>query len=91
MATRFIEARYAGVDGTALLPETAFPYMPGWEPVDSSESVPSLVDGKVAEVLAKVGDDPAKARTALLAEQASSKPRSTLVEQLTQIADGQEA
>lgn len=40
----------------------------------------------VAEVLDRVGDDPDLARAALDAEQASDKPRSTLVDRLTKIA-----
>lgn len=86
MAT-FIEAQHPDVEGTALLPSTAFRHMPGWAPVDSSQKVPSPVDGTVDEVLAAVGDDPVKARVALTAEQASTKPRTTLVEALSNIAD----
>lgn len=40
----------------------------------------------VADVLTRVGDDPDLARAALDAEQASDKPRKTLVDRLTTIA-----
>lgn len=40
----------------------------------------------VAAVLAEVGDDPEKARTALEAEQSRDKPRKTLIDKLTLIA-----
>ena len=39
----------------------------------------------VAEILADVGDDPAKATAALTAEQATDKPRRKLVDALTDI------
>ena len=84
---RFVEARHDGVEGTALLPTTAFRFMPGWTPVDPTEAVPSAAAGTVDQVLADVGDDPGRARTALLAEQANPKPRVTLVKRLTEIAD----
>lgn len=41
----------------------------------------------IDEILADVGDDPAKAAEALTAEQAASKPRSTLVAALEAIAN----
>lgn len=44
--------------------------------------------GTVEEVLAAVGDDPAKAAAALDAEKASAKPRKTLVDKLTGIVEG---
>lgn len=42
--------------------------------------------GSVDDVLARVGDDPAKASAALTAERARSKPRKTLVSALEAIA-----
>lgn len=55
----------------------------GWEPAGwgGSDEVPDLVD----DVKAWVGDDPAKAQAALAAEQARSKPRSTLVAHLENV------
>lgn len=44
------------------------------------------VTGTADEVLERVGDDPAKAQAALDAENASDKPRKTLVEKLSTIA-----
>lgn len=82
----FVRARHPEVDAEAVLPVTAFPYMPGWEPVDSEVTVPTLADGTVDEVLAAVGDDPVKAAAALDAER-SGKNRKTLIEALAAIAD----
>lgn len=56
-----------------------------WAPagkVDTSTSIDA--------VLAQVGDDRNRARTALEAEQASDKPRSTLVDALTKIIESEE-
>lgn len=88
----FVEAKHKGVEGTALLPASAFKHMPGWSPVDPGQSVPSLVDGTIPQVLALVGDDRTKAAAALAAEQARPHPRTTLVDALTTItADTQES
>lgn len=57
----------------------------GWEA--GAEVVPEPVDGSVDEILAAVGEDPEKARDALLAEQARSKPRKSLVTALVRIAE----
>lgn len=57
-----------------------------WRPADDSVEVPSLAAGTVDEVLASVGDDPVLAQAALDAEKASSKPRTTLVDRLSDIA-----
>lgn len=69
-----------------------------WRPAGSGESdeideeeddAPPLeldIDAKADDVLAWVGDDPARASEALAAEQAKDKPRSTLVKQLEKIA-----
>lgn len=84
MATKYILAKYDGVEGEALLPESAFPYMPGWVPVDPDVKVPSLVDGTIPQVLDEVGDDPAKAAAALEAERAGKK-RTTLVDALSDV------
>jgi len=48
------------------------------------------IDGTAQEVLAWVGDDPARAEEALAAEQAKDKPRSTLVKHLAKLADSDE-
>lgn len=45
-------------------------------------------DDTVSGILAAVGDDPAKAQAALDAEQARSKPRTTLVQALTTTIEG---
>jgi len=47
--------------------------------------------GPVAYVLDWVGDDPARARAALDAEERSESPRTTLVERLRQIVDDKES
>lgn len=47
----------------------------------------AVQDSTVPEVLDEVGDDPAKARAALEAEQASGKPRKTLTTKLAQRAE----
>ena len=86
MPTEFVRARHAGVEGQPLIPKSAFRLMPGWEPVDPDVEVPSLVDGTIAEVEARIGDDPAKAAVALEQERAG-KNRTTLVERLSEIAD----
>lgn len=52
---------------------------------------PKAKPKKVADVLADVGDDPAKAAEALAVEQAAAKPRTTLVDALTAIANPQES
>ena len=68
---------------------------PPEEPVDLTRDpvlsdVPAGVDvpeGTVAEVLDFVGDDPAKAREALAAEKQRDKPRATLTDALTRVAE----
>ena len=50
------------------------------------EADPQLVAGSIAEVLDQVGTDPAKARLAITAEEATAKPRSTLIAKLEEIA-----
>ncbi|MDT6983755.1 hypothetical protein ACFSUJ_12275 [Streptomyces lusitanus] len=45
------------------------------------------IDASVADVLTWVGDDPERAVAALDLEEAKDNPRSTLVKQLTKIAD----
>ena len=56
---------------------------------DQKEDVPvSLADASTGpQVLAWVGEDPARAREALEAEQEAEKPRSTLVKQLQKLAE----
>lgn len=56
-----------------------------WEEVERGgrQSVP--------EVLAEVGDDPDKARTALAVEQESDKPRKSLISQLEEIVNAEES
>lgn len=44
------------------------------------------IEGSAAQVLAWVGEDPARADQALAAEEARDKPRSTLVKALTKLA-----
>ena len=51
---------------------------------------PTNVNTSVEGVLAQVGDSRDRARTALEAEQASDKPRKSLVDALTKIIDAQE-
>lgn len=53
-------------------------------------AAPVPVTGTIAEVLAWVGDDAARAGTALEAELAKPTPRSTLVDQLRAIANPDE-
>jgi hypothetical protein len=59
---------------------------------DEADEGAELVDAKIDEVLAEVGDDKEKARLALEAEQASGKPRKTLVAKLEELvaAEGEE-
>lgn len=57
----------------------------GWS--EGAEVAPDVVDGTVAEVLADVADDPAKARAALAAEQSRPHPRTSLVTALARIAE----
>ena len=87
MAVNFVRARHEGVEGEALIAETAFPFMPGWVPVEDDVAVPTLADGPVKNVLSVVGDDKEKAAAALEAEQSSPSPRSTLVDALNRIID----
>lgn len=60
-----------------------------FEPEEEGDGAPaSLADASTAtEVLAWVGEDAARAREALEAEQSTEKPRSTLVKQLAKIAE----
>lgn len=51
-----------------------------------ADQAPDPSAGNVQDVLDQVGDDPEKARAALDAEQASDKPRVTLVAKLEAIA-----
>jgi hypothetical protein len=53
-----------------------------WGPAGETDT-----DTSVPGVLAQVGDDKGRARTALDKEQASDKPRSTLVDALNKIID----
>jgi hypothetical protein len=64
-------------------PEPGRPVIGGWEP--APPYVP--VDAPVAEVLDTVDGDPAKARSALAAEQDSDKPRKTLTDKLARVAE----
>jgi hypothetical protein len=64
-------------------PEPGAPVIGGWEP--APPYVP--VDAPVGEVLNEVGDDPAKAQSALAAEQDSTKPRRTLTTKLERVAE----
>ena len=61
---------------------------PAKAPEKAPESDPDAVPDDTAEkVLAWVGDDKARAERALKAEQAKQKPRTTLVDQLTKLAN----
>ena len=51
---------------------------------------PTKVDASVDSVLAQVGGDKNRARTALEKERASDKPRSTLVDALSKIIESEE-
>lgn len=55
-------------------------------PDPSTPPAPPL-DAPVKDLLAWVGEDPARAREVLAAEEAKDQPRSTLVKQLQKIAD----
>ncbi len=83
----FVELRNVDTGATWLGPVTYAEHNPAWRPVDDTVHVPSVADGKVDDVLAAVGDDPALAQTALDAEKASPKPRTTLVDRLSTIAN----
>ena len=60
---------------------------PGTPPPAGGDVVDHVPDGKVEDVLAWVGDDQERAARALVAEQNRDKPRSTLVDQLTMLAN----
>lgn len=83
----FVELRNADTGATWLGPVTYAEHNPAWQPVDPDVHVPSLADGKVDDVLTAVGDDPERAKAALDAEKASPKPRTTLVDRLSTIAN----
>ncbi len=57
-------------------------------PAAESKAKASGGDDTVSGILAAVGDDPAKAQTALDTEQARAKPRTTLVQALTTTIEG---
>ena len=59
-----------------------------WKAVDATDEFD--VSGTAADVLERVGDDPAAARAALAAEAASESPRKTLIERLQSLADSDE-
>lgn len=61
--------------------------VPTGEPIPVVEAVP---DGPADKVLAWVGDDLDRAAAALTVEQAAAKPRSTLIDQLTKLAEQEE-
>lgn len=50
-----------------------------------AEEGEELVEGKIDEILAEVGDDPEKVEAALAAEQAAEKPRKSLIAKLEKI------
>lgn len=54
---------------------------------EAAQAAQTAAEGTRDAVLAEVGDDPARARAALEAEQAKDKPRSTLVAALEPIAN----
>jgi hypothetical protein len=56
-------------------------------PDDGDPAGEPPVDGTIDNLMTWVGDDPARARAALAAEQAKDNPRSTAVKRLTAIAD----
>lgn len=70
-----------GGDGGA--PQDQDPPTGGQSPADDDLDI----DASVADVLAWVGEDPERAVAALDLEEAKDSPRSTLVKQLTKIAD----
>ncbi|RPE27286.1 hypothetical protein [Kitasatospora cineracea] len=55
-------------------------------PAEQDDEDPPL-DGTIANLVAWVGDDPARAQAALVAEQAKDNPRDTAVKALTKIAN----
>lgn len=65
---------------------TVAPVRPVTATADDAGAGPA--DGKVDEILDRVGDDQAAAQEALDAEQAKSKPRTGLVEKLQAIIAG---
>lgn len=65
-----------------------YPTSPAPRPAKPKVNLPAAaVQQNIDAVLAEVGDDPAKAAAALELEQASTRPRSTLIEALCQLAD----
>ncbi|MEO3978776.1 hypothetical protein [Streptomyces sp. CAU 1734] len=63
-----------------------------WRPegAEDSGSAPAAdldIEATAAAVLAWVGDDPERAEAALAAEEAKESPRSTLVKQLSKLAE----
>lgn len=79
-----VSGRTVTYDGEGPLEVTA---EEGGPLVESGEWAPVGEKPKtVADILADVGDDPAKAATALATETSRANPRTTLVEQLRGIA-----
>lgn len=76
VAQDLIEKGYASRESDSTRPRVPTPTL-------ETSSVPS---GSIKKVLAWVDDNPARATTALAAELARSKPRPTLLEELTPIA-----
>lgn len=83
----FTTLRHSGTGGEWYGPVTYAKHNPAWQPVEDDVTVPTLADGNVQDVLARVGDDPVKAAAALEAEKNRPHPRSTLVDQLTSKID----
>jgi hypothetical protein len=79
----FVRCTHPDVEAEAVLPVSALRLLPGWDPVEPAEVVDTAQT--VPQVLAEVGDDPVKAAAALEAEQATNKPRKSLVEGLSSI------
>lgn len=84
----FVRVRHRDLGVEARLPADAMHiYAPkGWELAEGESLVD--VDRTIPEVLAEVGDDPAKALDALQAEKAGAA-RTTLLDRLQQILDRQ--
>lgn len=55
---------------------------------EQADDDPPLTAGTIDEVLARVGTSPLRAAAAIEEERAAAKPRSTLLDQLTAIAEG---
>lgn len=75
------------VDGQMSQAPAAEPVEPAEDAEPAVELRAGLLDEKVPEILAEVGDDPRKAAAVLELESLTDRPRKTLVEPLREIID----